>query len=374
MSWSPRASRRSRSATCSRSSIRRMSGGRARSSPSATRRSWFPCPREVDPAFREYERTCVTAFDAYIKPVVGRYLESMEQDLAADGVRNAAADHAVARRHQLLRHRPAASGAALPVGPRGRCDRRPGGRPRGRDRGPDHRRYRRDELRHRLDQPRAAAHPRRRRDQRLFGARADGRCERDRRGRRVDRVDRWRRLAAGRAALRGLGARPRLLRPRRRAGDGDRCVDRPGLHRSGLFRGRFAEALAGPRAPDDRDDDRRPARSQSRTCGARHPSRPQRADGGSDPARLDRPRHRSPRLHAPAAGRWRPPPCDRAGARTGHPTHRRAAASRRAVGDRPALCARSNTRVPRPFRGCSLASSGRKSNGPSPTATRPAPG
>src|SRR5215218_3153389 len=41
---------------------------------------------EVDPAFREYERTCVTAFDAYIKPVVGRYLESMEQDLAADGL------------------------------------------------------------------------------------------------------------------------------------------------------------------------------------------------------------------------------------------------------------------------------------------------
>jgi N-methylhydantoinase A/oxoprolinase/acetone carboxylase beta subunit len=42
---------------------------------------------DVDPAFREYERTCVTAFDAYIKPVVGRYLETMEQDLAEDGVR-----------------------------------------------------------------------------------------------------------------------------------------------------------------------------------------------------------------------------------------------------------------------------------------------
>src|ERR1051325_8539755 len=27
---------------------------------------------DVDPAFREYERTCVTAFDAYIKPVVDR--------------------------------------------------------------------------------------------------------------------------------------------------------------------------------------------------------------------------------------------------------------------------------------------------------------
>jgi N-methylhydantoinase A/oxoprolinase/acetone carboxylase beta subunit len=41
---------------------------------------------EVDPAFREYERTCVTAFDAYIKPIVGRYLEHMEHDLAAGGV------------------------------------------------------------------------------------------------------------------------------------------------------------------------------------------------------------------------------------------------------------------------------------------------
>ena len=41
---------------------------------------------EVDPAFREYERTCVTAFDAYIKPVLRRYLEAMGQDLEAAGV------------------------------------------------------------------------------------------------------------------------------------------------------------------------------------------------------------------------------------------------------------------------------------------------
>jgi N-methylhydantoinase A/oxoprolinase/acetone carboxylase beta subunit len=41
---------------------------------------------EVDPAFREYERTCVTAFDAYIKPIVARYLAAMEKDLAAAGV------------------------------------------------------------------------------------------------------------------------------------------------------------------------------------------------------------------------------------------------------------------------------------------------
>jgi N-methylhydantoinase A len=37
---------------------------------------------EVDPAFREYERTVVTAFDAYIKPVVDRYLTNMAGHLA----------------------------------------------------------------------------------------------------------------------------------------------------------------------------------------------------------------------------------------------------------------------------------------------------
>ena len=58
---------------------------------------------EVDPAFREYERTCVTAFDAYVKPVVGRYLEDMERDLAARRGRGAVADHAVARRHRRRR-------------------------------------------------------------------------------------------------------------------------------------------------------------------------------------------------------------------------------------------------------------------------------
>src|SRR5580704_523053 len=41
---------------------------------------------EVDPAFREYERTAVTAFDAYLKPVVAGYLARMGADLAAAGV------------------------------------------------------------------------------------------------------------------------------------------------------------------------------------------------------------------------------------------------------------------------------------------------
>lgn len=41
---------------------------------------------EVDPAFREYERTVVTAFDAYIKPVIDRYLRNLEAGLASQGV------------------------------------------------------------------------------------------------------------------------------------------------------------------------------------------------------------------------------------------------------------------------------------------------
>lgn len=41
---------------------------------------------EVDPAFREYERTVVTAFDAYVKAGLDRYLADMERDMRAAGV------------------------------------------------------------------------------------------------------------------------------------------------------------------------------------------------------------------------------------------------------------------------------------------------
>lgn len=41
---------------------------------------------EVDPAFREYERTCATGFDAYVKPLVADYLANMEAGLATAGV------------------------------------------------------------------------------------------------------------------------------------------------------------------------------------------------------------------------------------------------------------------------------------------------
>jgi N-methylhydantoinase A len=37
---------------------------------------------QVDPVFREYERTCVAAFDAYVRPNVVTYLEKLEGELA----------------------------------------------------------------------------------------------------------------------------------------------------------------------------------------------------------------------------------------------------------------------------------------------------
>src|SRR5256886_10048369 len=41
---------------------------------------------EVDPTFREYERFCITAFDAYLGPVVKRYLAGLAETLRGLGV------------------------------------------------------------------------------------------------------------------------------------------------------------------------------------------------------------------------------------------------------------------------------------------------
>ena len=79
---------------------------------------------EVDPAFREYERTVVTAFDAYVKPVVDRYLANLECR---------ARRRASPAPLQIMQSRggisgsgygAAAAGAAVPVGAGRRRDRR----------------------------------------------------------------------------------------------------------------------------------------------------------------------------------------------------------------------------------------------------------
>ena len=59
---------------------------------------------EVDPAFREYERTVVTAFDAYIKPVIDTYLGRLEADLT---------QAAVPAKLQVMQSRGGLSGSAV---------------------------------------------------------------------------------------------------------------------------------------------------------------------------------------------------------------------------------------------------------------------
>jgi N-methylhydantoinase A/oxoprolinase/acetone carboxylase beta subunit len=122
---------------------------------------------DVDPSFREYERTVVTAFDAYIKPLINDYLARMEIDLAEAGV---------VATLQIMQSRGGLSSAAVSLGPGRRRNRRSARGPHGRHRGFDHRRYRRHQLRHRLDQRIEAAVARRRGHRRLFGAGANGRC------------------------------------------------------------------------------------------------------------------------------------------------------------------------------------------------------
>ena len=77
---------------------------------------------EVDPAFREYERTVVTTFDAYVKPVVDRYLANLDAGLTAARVpaplqimqpRRRRARDAAARLHDLQRRTDAGGAHAI---------------------------------------------------------------------------------------------------------------------------------------------------------------------------------------------------------------------------------------------------------------------
>ena len=53
---------------------------------------------EVLPEIKEYERTSSTVINAYLTPIVGRYLARLEGDLDGQGRAGAAPDHAVERR------------------------------------------------------------------------------------------------------------------------------------------------------------------------------------------------------------------------------------------------------------------------------------
>ena len=173
---------------------------------------------EVAPIWREYERTSTTIADAYLKPLMERYVGSLDAALRDAGMTHAVDDHEVERRRDALRRgraRPIQTAQSGPAG--GMLDaavaRRSGGAEPADARHGRHQRRRRHHRRRR-----AAAHDRvRDRVGRAGGDPAD-RHQVDRRRRRHDRLDRRRRLPARRSAERGRRAGTDLLRPRRHAG------------------------------------------------------------------------------------------------------------------------------------------------------------
>ena len=170
---------------------------------------------EVDPAFREYERTAVTAFDAYTKPVLSHYLTRMATELHESGVKAPL---------QIMQSRGGVSAAAT-------ATRRPvrlflsgpaagviGGAHSGQRTGQsdlitvDIGGTSCDIALVQGGQPRI---PTRRSDRRLSGARLDGRRKRDGLGRWQHCLARPCRRTQGRSAVSRSISRSRLLQPRR---------------------------------------------------------------------------------------------------------------------------------------------------------------
>ena len=160
----------------------------------------------------------MTAFDAYVRPVVRPTSPALARELR--GARGAAwrSDHAVARRHHSRRIAAAAAGDAAPLGAGRRRD-------RGAVRRPALRAERlitldigRHQLRRGACQGGQAAHRAEGSIGPLPAAGADGRRQHDRRRRRQHRLAGRGGRAPRRAAERGGRARPGLLRAGRRPG------------------------------------------------------------------------------------------------------------------------------------------------------------
>ena len=84
---------------------------------------------DVSPKFREYERASTTVANAYVRPLVARYLDGLERLAAGEGFPLAARDHAVERRPGLGRACPQLSDPDRRVRPRRRRPDVRGGRP-----------------------------------------------------------------------------------------------------------------------------------------------------------------------------------------------------------------------------------------------------
>ena len=287
---------------------------------------------EMSPKFREYERTSTTVTNAYVKPIVERYLRRLEEALAERGYPQRAVRDAVERRTDLARAGARLSRAHHRVGAGRRHPdvrrRRPGRGPRSRHHlrhGRHHRqarRHRRRQAGHHADlrdRPGALQEGQRPADQRA--GRGD---DRDRRRRRQHRA-RDKRHDRGRTGQRGRRARARSATAA--AASEPTITDAnvvlgyidPDWFNGGAMRLDAEAAAAGIKRTH-----RRPARHLHGRGGLGHPSGRHLEHGERAAHRLGRARPRSAALCHGRVRRRRTAACGAAGARRRHPHGHRA--------------------------------------------------
>ena len=153
-----RTSSRSRCACCSRSCIPSTRRACARSCSRRCRAAASRCRREVLPQIREYYRLSTTVINAYLQPILARYIAQLDQPARRRRHRDAAEiHHAVERRHGDLRRRRAQGRDHRAVGAGRRRHRGRARLPHDRHRQHHHLRHGRHLLRRRADQGRRAA-------------------------------------------------------------------------------------------------------------------------------------------------------------------------------------------------------------------------
>ncbi len=101
----------------------------ARCSPKSPRTSPSRCPHELSREYREYERTSTAVLDAYVKPIVRRYLEDLEGELDDRGFAGQFLMTRSGGGAMTAALRPRAARQPDPVRPGGRRHRRRAGSP-----------------------------------------------------------------------------------------------------------------------------------------------------------------------------------------------------------------------------------------------------
>ena len=99
----PARSRRSRSACCTPTPTRRMSGASAKFCAPPSRQLFVTLSHEIVREYREYERTSTTALNAFVGPRVQTYLRRLESFLRTEKFRRQDQHHALERRRDVDR-------------------------------------------------------------------------------------------------------------------------------------------------------------------------------------------------------------------------------------------------------------------------------